>query len=292
MLTDEFKGQSKSVVVPQNINAVRELIMQDRHVAYREMKASLGISDESWIYAYDLESKQQSTVWVLQDEQNPTKAIRAKSTLKIILHHDNAGCHTSPETTRFLKHQKIELTGHPPNSSDLVSNYFYSFPSVRNKLCDQRFSSREEAVDAFKMHVLEIPQSEPKQCYKNWFQHMQKTQHETQYLFQYYHGRWHATRPVNAHTAHTAHAHTRNWTNDGMMRLDLSVADPRPREWQELTIVVSNAMTTFGTAYNMLTEAQSDSSKFFNEPWSELQPVPVEMLTAITAHSPELTLSD
>ncbi|GBP23303.1 hypothetical protein EVAR_76017_1 [Eumeta japonica] len=30
--------------------------------------------------------------------------------------------------------------------------------------------SREEAVDAFKMHVLEIPQSEWKKYYKSWFQ--------------------------------------------------------------------------------------------------------------------------
>ncbi|GBP20853.1 hypothetical protein EVAR_80670_1 [Eumeta japonica] len=42
MLTDEFKeGRFKSVVVPQNIDAVRELIMQDRHVTYREIKTFL-----------------------------------------------------------------------------------------------------------------------------------------------------------------------------------------------------------------------------------------------------------
>ena len=134
-LTDEFKeGRPKSIVVPENIDAVRELIMQDRHVTYREIEASLGISmtsihkilhehlaviphnltiaqtqarvnwcqamlkkynrgaskavyniytgDESWIYAYEPESKQQSTVWVFQDEPNPTKVVRARSTSK------------------------------------------------------------------------------------------------------------------------------------------------------------------------------------------------------------------
>ena len=34
-------------------------------------------SDESWIYAYEPESKQQSTVWVFQDEPNPTKYAHA-----------------------------------------------------------------------------------------------------------------------------------------------------------------------------------------------------------------------
>lgn len=121
-LNDEFReGRPKAVVVPKNIDAVSELVLQDRHVTYREIEVSLGISgtsihsilhehlavkkiclrwiphnltiaqkqarvnwsqkmlkkfdrgaskhvydimtgDESWIYAYEPESKQQSTV--------------------------------------------------------------------------------------------------------------------------------------------------------------------------------------------------------------------------------------
>ncbi|GBP81406.1 hypothetical protein EVAR_59408_1 [Eumeta japonica] len=38
--------------------------------------------EEFWIYAYDPETKQQSTVWVFQDEPNPTKVIRVENTLK------------------------------------------------------------------------------------------------------------------------------------------------------------------------------------------------------------------
>ncbi|GBP58842.1 Histone-lysine N-methyltransferase SETMAR [Eumeta japonica] len=79
---------------------------------------------------------------------------------RIILHHDDASCHTSAETTRFLEGQKIKLTGHPPYSFNLAPNDFYLFPSVKNKLHGQPFSSRKEAVDAFKMYILEIPQSE------------------------------------------------------------------------------------------------------------------------------------
>ncbi|GBP97360.1 hypothetical protein EVAR_99702_1, partial [Eumeta japonica] len=45
MLTDEFKeGQAKLVVLPQIIDAMLELIMQDRHAVYREIQASLGIT--------------------------------------------------------------------------------------------------------------------------------------------------------------------------------------------------------------------------------------------------------
>lgn len=282
-LGDEVKdGRPKSIVVPENIDAVCEAIKQDRHVTYREIEASLGISmtsinkilhehlsvkklcsrwiphnltivqkqdrvdwcqkilekynhglskavyniytgDESWIYAYEPESKQQSTVWIFQDEPNPTKVVRARSISKqmiasffginghiatiplenrktvnsewytticlpeifkeirknnqrrrIILHHDNASSHTSVQTTQYLTGQNIELMGHPPYSPDLAPNDFFLFPFVKNKLRGQRFMTPEEAVDAFKMHVLEIPQSDWNNCYKNWFKRMQK----------------------------------------------------------------------------------------------------------------------
>ena len=42
-------------------------------------------SDESWIYVFELESKQQLTVWLFQDETNPTKVSQARSTLKEII---------------------------------------------------------------------------------------------------------------------------------------------------------------------------------------------------------------
>ena len=45
---DEFReGRPKSVVVPETIDAVRQLILQDRHVTYREIETTLGISGTS-----------------------------------------------------------------------------------------------------------------------------------------------------------------------------------------------------------------------------------------------------
>ena len=38
--------------------------------------------DEYWIYAYESETKQQSTEWVFEDEPNPTKFICGRSTSK------------------------------------------------------------------------------------------------------------------------------------------------------------------------------------------------------------------
>ena len=63
---------------------------------------------------------------------------------------------------------------HPPYSPDLSPNDIFLFPYVRNKMRGQRFSTPEEAVDAFRMPVLEIRQSEWQKCFDNWFKRMQK----------------------------------------------------------------------------------------------------------------------
>ena len=47
-LQDEFRdGRPKSVIVPETINAVRQLILPDRHLTYREIETTLGISKAS-----------------------------------------------------------------------------------------------------------------------------------------------------------------------------------------------------------------------------------------------------
>ena len=58
------------------------------------------------------------------------------------LHHDNV-----VQTTGFLSTQIIDLTSHPQYSPDLESY-------VKNKMRGQRFSTPEEAVDAFRMYYL------------------------------------------------------------------------------------------------------------------------------------------
>ena len=56
--------------------------------------------------------------------------------------------------------QNIDLMSNLPHSPDLTPNDLFLFPYVNHKMRGQRFSTSEEAVDAFTMHVLEIPQSE------------------------------------------------------------------------------------------------------------------------------------
>ena len=48
MVQDEFReGRPKSVVVSETIDSVHQLILQDRHVTYREIETTLDISGSS-----------------------------------------------------------------------------------------------------------------------------------------------------------------------------------------------------------------------------------------------------
>ncbi|CAH2009091.1 unnamed protein product, partial [Acanthoscelides obtectus] len=102
-LSDDFRvGAPETAVTQENVDDLRKLIIEERHVTYREIEASLKISktsvqkilhaelgvrklvsrwiphlivsgDESWIYCYEPENKRQSAVWMFQGEEKPTK---------------------------------------------------------------------------------------------------------------------------------------------------------------------------------------------------------------------------
>ncbi|CAH1993667.1 unnamed protein product [Acanthoscelides obtectus] len=257
---DPRVGASKTAVTQENVDAVRKLIIEDRHVTYSEIETSLKTSktssqkniheelgvrklvsrwiphllteeqkavkvnwyvysivsgDESWIYCYKPEDKRQSAVWVFQGEEKPTKVIRSRSIPKkmvatfvsktghiatiplneqrivtadwytticlpknhperrIILHQDNARSRTAQKTRQYLTEENVELLNHPPYSTDLSPNDFFTFPKIKKGLRGQRFQSPEEAVDAFKNAVLDLPANEWNKCFENWFGRMQ-----------------------------------------------------------------------------------------------------------------------
>ncbi|CAH1956157.1 unnamed protein product, partial [Acanthoscelides obtectus] len=66
----------------------------------------------------------------------------------------------NPERRIILHQENVELLDHPPYSPDLSPNDFFTFPKIKNRLRGQRFQSPEEAVDAFKNAVLDLPANE------------------------------------------------------------------------------------------------------------------------------------
>jgi [histone H3]-lysine36 N-dimethyltransferase SETMAR len=184
---------------------------------------SIATGDESWIYQYDPETKQQSAQWTFDDEPTPTKIRQARSVGKkmvavyfgksghiatielegrrtvnaewytticmpevlsalrhgspnrrILLHEDNAPAHKAKLTQAFYAHNKVELTGHPPYSPDLAPCDFWLFPRIKAQLRGKYFSSAEDALDAFKNAILEVPPNFWSDCFDSWFERMQK----------------------------------------------------------------------------------------------------------------------
>ena len=92
-LTDEFrKERSKSVVEPDNINALQKLLMQDRHMTYCEIEATLGISPTSIykILQLHLALKNICSRWIPNDLKKAKKDARVdwcKQMLKKISNH-------------------------------------------------------------------------------------------------------------------------------------------------------------------------------------------------------------
>ena len=60
----------------------------------------------------------------------------------------------------YFKHKKIELMNHSLYSSNLSVNDYFLFPFIKNKMHCQYFNSSEEAIEAYKCHVLTEPLSE------------------------------------------------------------------------------------------------------------------------------------
>ena len=145
--------------------------------------------DETWVYQYDPETKQQSEVWVFSDENPPVKLKRNRSASKqmtacffakfdhvatipfedtkivtadwyvrgLLLHHDNASAHTAAVTLDFLATNDVQLVTHPQYSPELASCDWFLFPSVKRQMKGKQFQNAEDARAFFDGIILDIP---------------------------------------------------------------------------------------------------------------------------------------
>ncbi|CAH2016085.1 unnamed protein product [Acanthoscelides obtectus] len=163
----------------ENVDTVCKLIIEDRHVTYREIETSLKISKTSlqknlheelgvrklvshWLLTEDIVSGDESWIYC---EEKPTKVIRSQSVSEkmvatfvskaghiatIPLNEQitvTADWYTTIYNASSHTAQKIRQYLTP----NLSPNDFFTFPKTKNRRRGQRFQSPEEAVDAFKM---------------------------------------------------------------------------------------------------------------------------------------------
>jgi len=67
------------------------------------------------------------------------KLRRINRNRRIILHHGNATCHTAHQSVDFLSSNNVELMTHCSYSPDLLSNDFFLFLNIKNKMRGERF---------------------------------------------------------------------------------------------------------------------------------------------------------
>ncbi|CAH1960743.1 unnamed protein product [Acanthoscelides obtectus] len=164
LLIDNWYGEFK--LTQENVDAVRKLIIEDRHVTYRESIVSGEEKTTKVIRSRSVSKKMVATCQrtVTADWYTTiclrkviTELLKINPERRIILDQDNASSHTAQKTRQYLTEENVELLDHPPYSPDLSPNDFFTFPKIKNRLRGQRFQSPEEAVDAFKNAFLDLP---------------------------------------------------------------------------------------------------------------------------------------
>lgn len=156
-LRDESReGRPKTAVVPENIDAVRELIKEDRHVTYREIEASLGISPPAihTILHDHLVVKKICSRWIPHNLTNAEKKARVDWCKKMIKKY-NSGA--SNEVNKIVTGDESWIYAYEPETKQQSTVWIF-----------------QDEKKAFKNHVLEVSESEWKKCFENWFQRMKK----------------------------------------------------------------------------------------------------------------------
>ncbi|CAH1991124.1 unnamed protein product [Acanthoscelides obtectus] len=159
---DPRVGAPKTTVTQENVDAVRKLIIEDRHVTYREIEASkmvaTFVSKAGHIETIPLNEQRTVTAdWytTICLPKVITELRKVNPERRIILHQDNASSHTAQKIRQYLTEDNVELLD-TPYSPNLSPNDFSTFPKIKNRLRGQRLQSSEEAVDAFKKAVLDL----------------------------------------------------------------------------------------------------------------------------------------
>ncbi|CAH1959208.1 unnamed protein product [Acanthoscelides obtectus] len=185
---DPRVGAPKTAVTQENADAVRKLIIEDRHVTYREIEAAAArvnwcqrtldrfnsgnsknvyriSGDESWIYC----------------EEKPTKVVRSRSvSKKMVATFVSKAGHIA---TIPLNEQRTVTADSYICLPKIIAELRKINPERRIILHQDNASSHTAqpqgiAVDAFKNAVLDLPANEWNKCFENWFERMQMIDHK------------------------------------------------------------------------------------------------------------------
>lgn len=141
---DERPGRPSTSISDENVEKVKEIIMNDRRITIREVAEDVGISIGS--FGPDL---WRNDSW--------------------LLHHDNAPAHTSLLVREFLAKNNTVMMPQPPYSPDMAPcEYFFLFPKIKRTLKGRRFTSIDDIKSASLKELNAIPKIEFQNCFGDW----------------------------------------------------------------------------------------------------------------------------
>ena len=152
--------------------------------------------DETWVYCFGPETKQQSQQWIAVGQRPPQKFLRSRTVAKQMIavfvrrtgHVATIRLVTQSTvtsawyTTECLPRVLAAVAERRPRTRhrglllhhDLAPCNCFVFPFVTSKLRGMRFDTPDLAVKAFLAYIEAIPQSEWASMFQKWFHRMQK----------------------------------------------------------------------------------------------------------------------
>ncbi|OQV19962.1 hypothetical protein BV898_05967 [Hypsibius exemplaris] len=100
---------------------------------------------------------------------------RRKTGLRgLFLLQDNASCHTSAPTTKFLKKKKLATLSHPPYNPDLAPCDFFLFPKLREILKGRTFLNQKELNGAVTSALNQLSKNGFLFVFQQWLARLKK----------------------------------------------------------------------------------------------------------------------
>ncbi|CAH1980919.1 unnamed protein product [Acanthoscelides obtectus] len=189
-LSDDFSvGAPKTAVAQENVDAVRNLIIEDRHMTYREIEASLKISNTSIekILHEELGARKLVSRWIPHLLTEEHKSAR----VNCVVSGDESwiSCY-EPENKRqsavwVFQGEEKPTTGHTAtirlNEQRTATADWYITICLPKPKKTRQYLTEENVelldhppyINTFKKAGLDLPANEWNKCYDNWFERMQ-----------------------------------------------------------------------------------------------------------------------
>ncbi|KAG5324962.1 MOS1T transposase, partial [Acromyrmex heyeri] len=146
---DARPGRPSTSKTDENVDEIRQLLIENRKLTTREIAETTNISFGS------VQS-------ILRED------------LSLILHDDNAPSHNALIIREFLVKNNTNTIQQPPNSPDLAPCDFFLFDRLKKSLRGTRF----ESVEAIKLKSLEalmaIPKTDFQKSFEGWIKRWHK----------------------------------------------------------------------------------------------------------------------